>query len=86
MFSIKYGQFHFNKVMNGDHRWITRFLSGTVLATLDPMAMMGGSLNWGVRLHNGRTGSGNQVLGAWNPLFYNSIYLKWFDRSVLTRK
>lgn len=28
----------------------------------------------------------NQVLGAWNPLFYNSIYLKWFDRSVLTRK
>ena len=26
----------------------------------------------------------NQVLGAWNPLFYNSIYLKWFDRSKLT--
>lgn len=26
----------------------------------------------------------NQVLGAWNPLFYNSIYLKWFDRSLLT--
>ena len=61
-----YGQFHFNKVMNGNHRWITKFASGTVLATLDPMAMMGGTLNWGIRLHNGRTGSGNQVLGAWS--------------------
>ena len=61
-----YGEFHFNKVMKGDHRWITKFASGTVLATLDPMAMMGGTLNWGIRLHNGRTGSGNQVLGAWS--------------------
>lgn len=26
----------------------------------------------------------NNVLGAWNPLFYNNIYLKYFDKSKLT--
>lgn len=28
----------------------------------------------------------NNVLGAWNPLFYNSIYVKSIDKSKLTRK
>lgn len=26
----------------------------------------------------------NFILGAWNPLFYNNIYLKYFDKSKLT--
>jgi tetratricopeptide (TPR) repeat protein len=61
-----YGQFHFNKVLTSNAGKITKFGSGLALATLDPMAMMVGTLNWGMRLHNGRTGSGNQVLGAWS--------------------
>jgi hypothetical protein len=61
-----YGDFHFNKVMKSDSRWLTKFASGTMLATLDPSAMLAGTINWGLRLGSGRTGAGNQVLGAWN--------------------
>ncbi len=61
-----YGDFHFNKVMQSDSRWLTKFASGTMLATLDPSAMLAGTINWGLRLGSGRTGAGNQVLGAWN--------------------
>ena len=61
-----YGQFHFNKVLTSNAGKIAKFGSGLALATLDPMAMMVGTTNWAIRLHNGRTGSGNQVLGAWS--------------------
>ena len=61
-----YGKFHFEKVLTSNAGKLTKFGSGLALATLDPMAMMIGTVNWGLRLHNGRTGSGNQVLGAWS--------------------
>ena len=61
-----YGDFHFNKVLTSNAGKLAKFGSGLALATLDPMAMMVGTINWGLRLGNGRTGSGNQVLGAWS--------------------
>ena len=61
-----YGDFHFNKVLTSNAGKLSKFASGTLLATLDPMAMMVGSLNWGLKLGSGRVGSGNQVRGAWN--------------------
>ena len=61
-----YGEFHFNKVLTSGSGKLTKFASGLTLATLDPTAMMIGTANWALRLHNGRTGSGNQVLGAWS--------------------
>ena len=61
-----YGDFHFNKVLTSNAKGFTKFGSGLVLATLDPMAMMIGTISWGVKLGSGRVGSGNQVRGAWS--------------------
>ena len=65
-----YREFHFSKVMNmnsvGFGNKAKKFASGAVLATLDPAAMLVGSLNWGINLNNGRKGKGNQQLGAWS--------------------
>lgn len=68
--AVGYSKFHFDKVMNMStttpFNKAKKFGSGVVLATLDPGAMLGGTLYWLKNLGNGRTGDGSQVLGAWN--------------------
>ena len=68
--AIGYSRFHFDKVMTMSttkpFNKAKKFGSGVVLATLDPGAMLGGTLYWLKNLGNGRTGDGSQVLGAWN--------------------
>ena len=66
MLAAAYGDFHFNKVLKGSSGKLAKFASGLTLATLDPSAMLAGTVSWALRLGNGRTGSGNQVLGAWS--------------------
>ena len=65
-----YREFHYSKIttMNniGFGNKATKLLSGAVYATLDPMAMMVGSLNWMKRLNDGKIGKGNNPLGAWS--------------------
>ena len=65
-----YRDFHFEKVLTrrnmGFQNKASKFLSGTVLATLDPAAMLGGTLGLAVRLNNGRVGNGRQKLGAFS--------------------
>ncbi len=65
-----YREFHFNKVLTkssqGFMNKATKFGSGAVLATLDPAAMLGGTLTWMLRLNNGRNGDGRQKLGAFS--------------------
>ena len=63
--AVGYSDFHFNKVLKGNSK-IAKFASGTLLATLDPSAMLGGTLNWVKSLNNGRTGGANQVMGSWS--------------------
>ena len=68
--AIGYSRFHFDKVMTMStttpFNKAKKLGSGVVLATLDPGAMLGGTLYWLKNLGNGRTGDGSQVLGAWN--------------------
>ena len=68
--AVGYKQFHFNKVLQmsntGFLNKTKKFGSGMVLATLDPAAMLGGTVNWMLKLNNGRSGDGTQVLGAWS--------------------
>ena len=68
--AVGYSRFHFEKVMNMStttpFNKAKKFGSGVVLATLDPGAMLGGTLYWMKNLGNGRVGDGSQVLGAWN--------------------
>ena len=64
--AVAYRDFHFNKVLTSGQNKFLKFASGTVLATLDPAAMLGGTINWMLRLNNGRVGNTNQVLGAWS--------------------
>ena len=65
-----YREFHFNKVLTEASTTFggktKKFASGMALATLDPMAMLGGTLEWTLRLNNGRHGDGTQELGAWS--------------------
>lgn len=56
--------FHFGVALNSDSA-ITRGLSGIHLATRSPSAMLGGTLNWMLRLNNGKQG-GTNPLGAWD--------------------
>ena len=65
-----YRELHYGKVLtNTDIGFLnkaTKFGSGAVLATLDPAAMLGGTLSWMARLNNGRNGDGRQKLGAFS--------------------
>ena len=65
-----YREFHFSKVLTMSNRGFsnkaTKFASGVVLTTLDPAAMLGGTLNWMKRLNNGRNGDGRQRFGAFS--------------------
>ena len=65
-----YREFHFEKVMTrnsiGFGNKAAKFASGTVLATLDPAAFLGGGLGFLIRLNNGRNGKGNQSLSAFS--------------------
>ena len=65
-----YRDFHFNKVLTkpqfGIGNKATKFLSGMVMTTLDPSAMLGGTIGWMLRLNNGRVGDGRQRIGAFS--------------------
>ena len=65
-----YREFHYEKVLSNNNVGFLnkagKFGSGAVLATLDPAAMLGGTLNWMMRLNNGRNGDGRQKLGAFS--------------------
>ena len=65
-----YRDFHYNKVLTmtnvGLGNKTKKFASGVVMTTLDPMAMLGGTVNWITRLNNGRYGDGTQQLGAFS--------------------
>ena len=87
--AVGYGKFHFNKVLNmnqtGFGNKAKKFASGTVLATLDPMAMMGGTTSWLLRLGNGRSGDGSQPLGAFSrgaKIGHNLGNLYWAYQSA----
>ena len=62
-----YSNFHFNNVLVNSTSKFNRFASGTVMATLDPMAMMGGTLEflWH-SINNGGVGRGNRSMGAFS--------------------
>ena len=45
--------YHFNHALNSD-KMSRKFLSGTILSTLDPTAFLFGSLNWAYRMNDGR--------------------------------
>jgi hypothetical protein len=64
--SAAYSKFHFNQVLTSNRRGITKFASGVVMATLDPIAMMAGTTNWVLKLNNGRVGKGDKALGSWS--------------------
>ena len=70
MASRWYRDFHYDKVLTRSTKGITnkalKFGSGLTMATLDPAAMLGGTLSWMLRLNNGRSGDGRQKLGAWS--------------------
>ena len=65
-----YRDFHFNKIMTQANSQFgnkaKKFASGAVLATLDPATLLGGGIEWMLRLNNGRHGDGKQVLGAYS--------------------
>ena len=65
-----YRDFHFNKVLTTANSTFggtaKKFASGMLLATLDPSAMLFGTMNLAKNLNNGRSGDGKQVLGAWS--------------------
>ena len=65
-----YREFHFNKVLTQNHVGFSnkakKFASGLALTTLDPAAMLGGTVNWVLKLNNGRVGDGTQTLGAFS--------------------
>ena len=65
-----YRSYHFDNVLtnraSGFGNWSTRFGSGLILTTLDPAAMLGGTLSWMYRLGNGRHGDGRQSIGAFS--------------------
>ena len=65
-----YRSFHFNKVLSKADTTLTnkalKFGSGAVMATLDPAAMLGGTIGFMLRLNNGRHGEGRQKLGAFS--------------------
>ena len=65
-----YRDFHFEKVLTrgnmGFRNKASKFASGMVLATLDPAAMLGGTINWALRLNNGRVGDGRVPIGAFS--------------------
>ncbi len=64
--AIAYSDFHFNKVLKSTSR-TGKFASGLALATLDPSAMLFGTLNWMAKLNDGRVSrKGDQVLGSWS--------------------
>jgi hypothetical protein len=64
--AVAYSKFHFNHVLTSSAGKTKKFLSGAILATLDPTAMMAGTTNWVLKLNNGRVGKGDKVLGAWS--------------------
>ena len=65
-----YRKFHYDKVLTKSTRGFKnaamKIGSGAVMATLDPAAMLGGTLNFLNRLNNGRHGDGRQKLGAFS--------------------
>ena len=65
-----YREFHFEKVLNRSSRGFSnaalKFGSGVVMTTLDPAAMLGGTLGFLNRLNNGRNGDGRQKLGSFS--------------------
>ena len=64
--AVAYGRFHFDKVLTSNVGKTKKFISGAILATLDPTAMMAGTVNLVTRLNNGRVGKGDKALGAWS--------------------
>ena len=67
MVAVGYGRFHFNTVLKSANvNKLGKFASGMVMATLDPSAMLGGGLNFALRLNNGRVGRGDKALGAFS--------------------
>ena len=65
-----YRKFHYDKVLNKSTRGFSnaamKFGSGMIMTTLDPAAMLGGTLGFLNRLNNGRNGDGRQKLGAFS--------------------
>ena len=61
-----YRKFHFDSVLTSNVGGFKKFASGAVLATLDPGAMLGGSIAWALRLNNGRVSKGDKPLGAFS--------------------
>ena len=65
-----YREFHYSKVLTDASTTFggkfKKGASGMVMATLDPAAMLGGTVEWMLRLNNGRHGDGKQELGAWS--------------------
>jgi hypothetical protein len=65
-----YREFHYSKILEKPNLNMgsrtTKFMSGAVMATLDPAAMLGGTVGTLLRLNNGRNGDGRQKLGAFS--------------------
>jgi hypothetical protein len=64
--AVAYKDFHFNTVLTSNVGGIRKFASGVALATLDPAAMLGGTLNWMTGLNNGGVTRGDKPLGKWS--------------------
>ena len=61
-----YKNYHFNHVLVNSTSRLGRFASGTLMVTLDPAAMLGGTIGFMRGLNNGRVGRGNQPMGAFS--------------------
>ena len=64
--AVAYKKFHFDSVLTSNASGFKKFMSGAVLATLDPAAMLGGGLNFAIGLNDGGVSKGDKPLGKFS--------------------